>query len=136
ENRGRRADAKRQRQSRDGGERPGVPEQPNADPCVADHVPEHRVVLTLRLFTRPSQQEARMIKTRIVAAVLAVFAIATPALAGPPLLCHPFDIGSAKSLPWLGAKSWDEGQPGYRLDRLVTDTEALLTPSTPVIVRM
>jgi hypothetical protein len=77
-----------------------------------------------------------MIKTRIVAAVLAVFAIATPALAGPPLLCHPFDIGSAKSLPWLGAKSWDEGQPGYRLDRLVTDTEALLTPSTPVIVRM
>jgi hypothetical protein len=77
-----------------------------------------------------------MIKTRVVAAVIGALAIATPALAGPPLLCHPFDIGDAKSLPWLGQKSWDEGQPGYRLDQLVADTEALLTPSTPVIVRM
>jgi hypothetical protein len=99
-------------------------------------VPEHRLVLTLRLFTRPPQQEVRMIKTRVVAAVIGALAIATPALAGPPLLCHPFDIGNAKSLPWLGQKSWDEGQPGYRLDQLVADTEALLTPSTPVIVRM
>lgn len=77
-----------------------------------------------------------MIKTRVVAAVIGALAIATPALAGPPLLCHPFDIGNAKSLPWLGQKSWDEGQPGYRLDQLVADTEALLTPSTPVLVRM
>jgi len=77
-----------------------------------------------------------MFKTRNVIAVLAALAIAVPALAGPPLLCHPFEIGSAKSLPWVGEKSWDEGQPGYKLDRLVADTEALLTPSTPVIVRM
>jgi hypothetical protein len=78
-----------------------------------------------------------MMKPRKILTVLvAALAIATPALAGPPLLCHPFDIGSAKSLPWVGEKSWDEGQPGYRLDHLVADTEALLTPSTPVIVRM
>ncbi len=78
-----------------------------------------------------------MIKThRILGVVIASLAIATPALAGPPLLCHPFEIGTAKSLPWLGEKSWDEGQPDYKLDRLVADTEALLTPSTPVIVRM
>ncbi len=73
---------------------------------------------------------------KILSIVIASIAVATPALAGPPLLCHPFDIGSAKSLPWVGEKSWDEGQPGYQLDRLVADTEALLTPSTPVIVRM
>lgn len=72
----------------------------------------------------------------IVSLVLASLAIAVPALAGPPLLCHPFDIGSAKSLPWVGQKTWDEGQPGYKLNNLVADTEALLTPSTPVIVRM
>jgi hypothetical protein len=78
-----------------------------------------------------------MIKTRkILGVVIASLAIATPALAGPPLLCHPFDIGTAKSLPWLGEKSWDEGRPDYKLDHLVADTEALLTPSTPVIVRM
>src|SRR4026208_1903074 len=73
---------------------------------------------------------------KILSIVIASLTIAAPALAGPPLLCHPFDIGNAKSLPWLGEKSWDEGQPGYKLDRLVADTEALLTPSTPVIVRM
>jgi hypothetical protein len=78
-----------------------------------------------------------MMKPRkILSVAIASLAIAAPALAGPPLLCHPFDIGSAKSLPWVGQKSWDEGQPGYKLDQLVADTEALLTPSTPVIVRM
>jgi len=78
-----------------------------------------------------------MMKPRkILSIVIASLTIAAPALAGPPLLCHPFDIGNAKSLPWLGEKSWDEGQPGYKLDRLVADTEVLLTPSTPVIVRM
>src|SRR5262245_9265961 len=73
---------------------------------------------------------------KILSVLIASLAIAAPALAGPPLLCHPFDIGNAKSLPWVGEKSWDEGQPGYKLDQLVADTEALLTPSTPVIVRM
>src|SRR4029079_8348644 len=68
--------------------------------------------------------------------LVASLVIAAPALAGPPLLCHPFDIGNAKSLPWVGEKSWDEGAPRYKLDRLVADTEAVLTPSTPVIVRM
>ncbi len=26
--------------------------------------------------------------------------VAVPVLAGPPLICHPVDIGEAKSLPW------------------------------------
>lgn len=72
----------------------------------------------------------------LILALLAVAATARPALAGPPLLCHPFDIGSATSLPWSGASSWFDGQPGYDLQRLVQDTEALLTPATPVVVRM
>lgn len=72
---------------------------------------------------------------KILRVFIASLAVATPALAGPPLLCHPFDIGNAKSLPWSD-KSWSDGSPDYKLDRLVADTEALLTPSTPVIVRM
>ena len=69
-------------------------------------------------------------------AVLAVLALALPAVAGPPLLCHPFDIGNAKSLPWDGTRAFWQGRADYRLENLVADAEALLTPSTPVIVRM
>ena len=76
--------------------------------------------------------------TRIALAPLAAAAvlIASPAFAGPPLLCHPYDIGAARSLPWSGAQGWFDGDPAYRIDQVVTDTEALLTPATPVIVRM
>jgi hypothetical protein len=70
------------------------------------------------------------------ALVLLSVALARPALAGPPLLCHPFDIGTAASLPWSGQSSWFDGKAEYRLANLVADTEALLVPSTPVIVRM
>jgi hypothetical protein len=70
------------------------------------------------------------------ALVIGFATLAVPAFAGPPLLCHAYDIGAAKSLPWVGETSWFEGSPDYKLDRLAADTEALLTPSTPVIVRM
>ncbi len=65
-----------------------------------------------------------------------VLALAVPALAGPPLLCHPYEIGNARSLPWDPSGSWSRGMVGYNLKNLIADTEALLTPSTPVIVRM
>jgi hypothetical protein len=69
--------------------------------------------------------------------IIALVATARPALAGPPLLCHPFDIGSAESLPWDGsANQWWKERPDYNRQNLIKDTEALLTPSTPVIVRM
>jgi hypothetical protein len=67
-------------------------------------------------------------------AALLLFAAVSPALAGPPLLCHPFDIGEARSLPWGG--SWSEGAREYQLGKLVADTETILTPAAPVIVRM
>jgi hypothetical protein len=74
-------------------------------------------------------------RTTILAAA-AVVAMAAPALAGPPLLCHAYDIGNARSLPWVGEKSWFEGRPDYNLKNVVADTESLLTPATPVLVRM
>ena len=61
--------------------------------------------------------------------------ITTPAFAGPPLLCHPFDVGNARSLPWDGTQWW-RGRTDYKLANLQADTEALLTPTTPIIVRM
>ena len=68
------------------------------------------------------------------AAVLAAIITATPAFAGPPLLCHPFEIGTARSLPWDG--TWSQGKADYKIANLITDTETLLTPTTPVLVRM
>jgi hypothetical protein len=72
----------------------------------------------------------------VLFAFVAVLGTAAPALAGPPLLCHPFDIGSARSLPWDGTNAWWQGRSDYNLQNLVADTEAALTPTTPVIVRM
>ena len=71
-----------------------------------------------------------------LAALLLMGAVITaPASAGPPLLCHPFDVGTARSLPWDGTDWW-RGRTDYKVTNLVADTEALLTPTTPVIVRM
>ena len=75
-----------------------------------------------------------------IASVTAVFAtiFVLPRIvqAGTPLICHPFDIGNAKSLPWTSDGWKESGKEDYNLARLVADTEALLVPDTPVIVRM
>jgi hypothetical protein len=66
----------------------------------------------------------------------ALLVIAAPALAGPPLICHAIDIGAEQSLPWTST-GWNlSGQEKYDVSRLVADTLALLTPSTPVLLRM
>ena len=78
--------------------------------------------------------------TRIVRAVsasLAVLVLAPlAAQAGPPLICHPVDTGGAASLPWGSGPGWNTPQQGYDHTRLVNDTLALLTPSTPIRARM
>jgi hypothetical protein len=70
-----------------------------------------------------------------LAAVLSVFAFSSPAIAGACRpLCRTFDIGEARSLPW--GNEWSSARTDYNVNNLVADTEALLAPSTPVIVRM
>lgn len=75
------------------------------------------------------------IRSAVLSTALVV-ALATPVLAGPPLLCHPYDTGNARSLPWDGSRGWAGDLPDYKLEKLLADTEDLLTPSTPVIARM
>ncbi len=72
----------------------------------------------------------------VAAAVLLVGLAASPVLAGPPLLCHPFNIGPAPSLPWDGSHGWSDGRADYNVTSLIADTEALLGPSVPIVVRM
>jgi hypothetical protein len=57
-------------------------------------------------------------------------------MAGPPLICHPFIIGAGKSLPWSTGPGWDSRDARYDVRNLSRDTLNLLTPDTPVIVRM
>jgi hypothetical protein len=62
--------------------------------------------------------------------------IAKVLLAGPPLVCHSFDIGSAKSLPWV-SHNWNlSGTETYDTSRLASDTLAILAADHSVIVHM
>jgi len=79
-----------------------------------------------------------MIRVRPLTLLLVALAsvlVSRPALAGPPLLCFPFDIGNARTLPMSG-NGWRSIDPTYDASRLVDDTLALLGPDTPVLVRM
>ena len=80
----------------------------------------------------------RMLRPRykIAASLCAVLTIlAVAVLAGPPLLCWPYDIGGAKSLPFIG-DNWRSADPSYNVKNLPEDTLAILQPNTPIIVRM
>jgi hypothetical protein len=82
--------------------------------------------------------KTRRIRSLRFAAVLLVamlfFASAAPA--GPPLICHPIEIGQARSLPWR-SHSWNlSGSESYEVKNLVRDTLEILEPETPVLVRM
>jgi len=66
----------------------------------------------------------------------AMLGIAGSAQAGPPLICHVISIGNAKSLPWTDSNSNLALDPKYDVKNLASDTLAILTPDTPVLVRM
>jgi len=60
--------------------------------------------------------------------------VANTAWAGPPLLCHPFQVQGQPSLPW-GA-GWNQPDVRFDLRQLGARTQALLGADTPVIARM
>jgi len=66
--------------------------------------------------------------------VAVLFGFTTFALAGPPLICHPIEIGQAKSLPWVEFNQ--RGSTDYNLKNLSQDTLAILDSRPPVLVRM
>ena len=62
--------------------------------------------------------------------------VAGAVLAGPPLVCHSFDIGSAKSLPWI-SHNWNlTGAETYDTTKLASDTLSILAADNTVIVHM
>lgn len=74
-------------------------------------------------------------KTRIPAILAIVLAFTTLALAGPPLICHSLNIGTAKTLPSVDL-NYQKGDGGYDLKNLATDTLAILDASPSALVHM
>jgi len=69
-------------------------------------------------------------------ALATLFVLASSAVAGPPLVCHPFDIGNAKSLPWI-SHDWNlSGGENYDTKNLSSDTIAILDASRVPLVHM
>jgi len=79
---------------------------------------------------------SRLSSPRFAGGILLLLAgLITTALAGPPLLCHPLDIGNARSLPWTDVRNLS-GNSDYNTKNLVQDTLSILDSGAPVIVRM
>jgi len=86
----------------------------------------------MQLFRAPTSHTNTLRLRSTLLAVALLFA--GGALAGPPLLCHPFEIAGAPSLPW--GKGWNNPHRGYDISSLPRDTQALLGAQVPVIARM
>jgi len=69
-----------------------------------------------------------------ISTVAVLLGFTTFAHAGPPLICHPIEIGQAKSLPWVEFNH--KGSTDYDLKNLSRDTLAILDSNTPVLVHM
>ena len=82
-------------------------------------------------MTNPS----RLRFLQILTSLLIVPLISARVHAGTPLICHPYIIGAASSLPGSDG-DWKGVNPSYDRTHLVRDTLALLNADTPIIVRM
>lgn len=72
----------------------------------------------------------------LAGSLVMLFLFAAVALAGPTLICHQFDIGNAKSLPWI-SHDWNlNGNETYDTRKLAADTIAILDSDPTVLVHM
>ena len=69
-------------------------------------------------------------------AIAAVLFFASPALAGPPLICHPFETAGGTLLTWGTGSGWNTPDRAYDIKKLVADTNAVLTADAPILTRM
>jgi hypothetical protein len=77
------------------------------------------------------------VKFRHLIMTAALFAwFVTSALAGPPLVCHRFDISNAKSLPWVSHNWKLSGTESYETKNLPADTLAILDNDSTILVHM
>ena len=77
-------------------------------------------------------------RSAVAALAAALVGIATPALAGPPFICHAFELSGSPSLPWgpSTASTWNNPDAAYDIKNLTLDVTKLLAPAMPVSARM
>jgi hypothetical protein len=78
---------------------------------------------------------SRALLRRAISLAAVLLGFTTFAHAGPPLICHPIEIGQAKTLPWVDL-NYQKGSGGYHLENLTRDTLAILDSNPSVLVRM
>jgi hypothetical protein len=83
----------------------------------------------ISVFAKASTRQA-------LAVLAAVVFFASPALAGPPLICHPFEVEGAKLIAWGSGPGWNTPDRSYDIKKLVADTTSVLTPDAPILARM
>ena len=69
---------------------------------------------------------------RSLLALAAVICYATPALAGPPLICFPFEVESGKLIAWGTGPGWNTPDRSYDINKVIADTNAILATDAPV----
>ncbi|MEP6783688.1 MAG: hypothetical protein ABI983_08460 [Acidobacteriota bacterium] len=73
---------------------------------------------------------------RSLTALVVILFFAAPALAGPPLICFPFETAGGKLIAWGTGSGWNTPDRAYDINKLVADTNAVLTPDSPILTRM
>jgi hypothetical protein len=74
--------------------------------------------------------------TRSFVAVAAVLLLASPALAGPPLICHPFETPGGALIAWGSGPGWNTPDRSYDIKALVADATSVLSADAPILTRM
>lgn len=75
-------------------------------------------------------------RTSRALALASLLLVPAAAEAGSPLICFPFQTGSAEVLPWASGEGWKTPDPAYDVRQLTTDMLRLLSPTAPVLARM
>lgn len=65
-----------------------------------------------------------------------MIAVPSMAIAGPPLICHPFQTAGAPLLPWGSGPGWNTPERRYDVQRLTDDLLTLLDDEAPILARM
>ena len=74
---------------------------------------------------------------RALVTLAAVAGFVPAALAGPPLICHPFVTDTAAPmLPWVPSRDWHSPDSSYDVADLTADTLRVLSPDAAVLNRM
>jgi len=74
--------------------------------------------------------------SHLFGALVLMLAFASPALAGPPLICHPFDTAGGTLIAWGNGSGWNTPLPSYDVKKLPAEVAQLLASDAPVLTRM